>query len=117
VAGEAYKPEEKTKFSSADLKRLPPAKNYILCGIEAHVCVLQTAKDLTLAGKRVVVANDAISSRSIYDFSTAIGEMKEWCRISSVETILYELIRDASSPDFKQCLPLFKSCGSGCGCS
>jgi len=118
--GPDYRPEEKTRFSCGDLSLLQNSsvKNWVLCGIEAHVCVFQTAKDLTLMGKRVVVANDAISSRSVYDFSTAIAEMKEWCRISSVETILYELIRDANYPNFKKCLELFKEPpqSTSCGC-
>jgi len=87
-----------------------PVEQWILVGIEAHVCIMQTAKDLALKGKQVVVANDAISSRSIYDFSTAIAEMKEWARITSTEAVLFELIGDASSSEFKTCLNLIKGC-------
>lgn len=87
---------------------------WILTGIEAHICVLQTAKDLILAGKQVVVLNDAITSRSIYDYSTAIAEMKEMgVRISSAETVFYELLRDASSVDFKEFLQLVKQLSHG----
>ncbi len=90
---------------------------WILAGIEAHVCVMQTAKDLVLAGKHVVVINDAISSRSIYDFSTAIAEMKDWARVTSAESALFELIGDAGTPEFKSCLELFKSEPPKCCCS
>ncbi|NGX58305.1 MAG: hypothetical protein K940chlam3_01210 [Chlamydiae bacterium] len=113
---------EKTTFSCFCDEKLKgyflslPVDQWILVGIEAHVCVMQTAKDLVLAGKEVVVANDAISSRSVYDFSTAISEMKDWARIASTESVLFELIRDASSPDFKQCLELFKAAPRSCGC-
>lgn len=83
--------------------------HWVLAGIEAHVCVMQTAKDLVLMGKHVVVINDAISSRSIYDFSTGIAEMKDWARVTSTESALFELIGDAGSPEFKSCLELFKA--------
>ena len=86
-----------------------PVSQWILVGIEAHVCVLQTAKDLRAAGKEVTVLNDAIASRSIYDFSTAIAEMRDCgVRISSVETILFELVRDAKAPEFKAISQLVK---------
>jgi nicotinamidase-related amidase len=83
---------------------------WVLMGIEAHVCVLQTAKDLLNAGYDVVVLNDAISSRSIYDFSTAIAELRDvGVRISSAETVLFELMRSANSPHFKRVSELIKS--------
>ena len=85
-------------------------ESWILVGIEAHICVLQTAKDLLASKKQVVVLNDAVSSRSLFDFSTAMGELRDCgARISSTETVLYELIRDASKPEFKAILPLIKA--------
>jgi len=84
-------------------------QQWILIGIEAHVCVLQTAKDLLAAGRQVVVLNDAISSRSIYDFSTAIAEMRDCgARISSTETVLFELLRDSKASEFKEISQLIK---------
>lgn len=83
---------------------------WILMGIEAHVCVLQTARSLLNAGKEVIVANDAISSRSIYDFSTAIADLRDMkARISSTETILFDLLRDSQHPEFKSFSQLIKS--------
>jgi nicotinamidase-related amidase len=82
---------------------------WVLAGIEAHVCVLQTAKDLLKAGKEVVVLNDAITSRSIYDFSTAIAEMRDCgARISSTETILFELLNSSEAAEFKEIIDLIK---------
>lgn len=82
---------------------------WILVGIEAHVCVLQTAKSLICEGKDVAVLNDAISSRSIYDFSTAIAEMRDMgVRISSVETVLFELLESSEAPEFKKVSQLLK---------
>lgn len=83
---------------------------WIVMGIEAHVCVLQTARSLLNTGKEVIIANDAISSRSIYDFSTAIAELRDMgARITSTETILFELIRDSKHPSFKSLSQLIKS--------
>jgi nicotinamidase-related amidase len=84
-------------------------QQWILMGLEAHVCVLQTARALINAGKEVVILNDAISSRSIYDFSTAIAEMRDMgARISSTESVLFELLQDAKAPEFKQISQLLK---------
>lgn len=99
----------KTLFSAAPLVEELNREQWILTGIEAHVCVLQTAKDLLAEGKEVVVLNDAISSRSIYDFSTAIAEMRDLgIRISSAETVLFELLCDANVPEFKEISKLVK---------
>lgn len=82
---------------------------WVVIGIEAHVCVLQTAKDLVSMGWEVVVLNDAITSRSVYDFSTAIAEMRDYgIRISSCETVLFELLGDSSAIEFKKISQLIK---------
>jgi nicotinamidase-related amidase len=84
-------------------------ENWVIIGIEAHVCVLQSAKDLLNAGKNVVVLNDAITSRSIFDYSTAIAELRDaGARITSTETILFELLGDAKKPEFKAISQLIK---------
>ena len=108
LLGNDYKPWIKSTFSCLDdpvifaaIQELP-FQQWIVVGIEAHVCVLQTAKGLMKMGKQVAVLNDAISSRSIYDFSTAIAEMRDCeIRISSVETILFELVKDSKVKEFK----------------
>ena len=88
-----------------------PYTQWIVAGIEAHICVLQTAKSLLKAQKQVVVLNDAISSRSIYDFSTAIAEMRDaGVRVTCSETVLFELLKDAKHPQFKAISELIKSC-------
>lgn len=92
-------------------KMLMSYDQFILVGLEAHVCVLQTAKDLMQAGKQVAVLNDAITSRSIYDFSTAIAELRDiGVRITSVETILFELLHDSKALYFKLVSQLVKCC-------
>lgn len=89
--------------------KMLPRPQCIVIGIEAHVCIFQTVRSLIREGKEVVVANDAISSRSIYDFSTAIAEMRDLgARISSTETILFELLGDSKKPEFKALSALIK---------
>lgn len=106
---------EKTTFSCLDDSLIKdtllkaPIHQWIVIGIEAHVCVLQTVKDLLENGKQVTVLNDAISSRSIYDFSTAIAELRDCgARISSTETVLFELLRDSKAAEFKEISQLIK---------
>lgn len=106
----------KTSFSCYGQEHLKLAikelscTHFVLCGIEAHVCVLQTAKDLMQAGYHVTVLNDAITSRSVYDFSTAIGELRDaGVRISSTETVIFELLRGSDSPSFKEISALIKA--------
>ncbi len=97
-------------FKDPDIqKQLMIKEQWILIGIEAHVCVLQTAKDLISKGKQVVVLNDAITSRSLYDFSTAIAELRDiGARVTSTETVLFELLLDSKNPSFKQISQLIK---------
>lgn len=107
---------EKTTFScikdpalKEEIRKLK-VDQWVLVGMEAHVCILQTAKDLLSLGKEVVVLNDAITSRSIYDFSTAIAEMRDCgARISSVETVLFELLGDSQADEFKEMSQLIKT--------
>lgn len=83
--------------------------NWVVIGIEAHVCILQTSKDLLAAGKNVVILNDAITSRSIFDYSTAIAELRDMgARITSSETVLFELLEDSKKPEFKAISQLIK---------
>jgi len=84
-------------------------KQWILVGLETHVCVLQTAKDLKMNGFDVVVLNDAVSSRSLFDFSTAISEMKDGgIRVSCTETVLFELFETSETANFKALSELLK---------
>lgn len=115
VLGEGQKYSSKTAFSCLDQPEVKkwlldaPVNQWVVAGIEAHVCVLQTVKDLLEQGKQVVVVNDAIGSRSIYDYSTAIAEMRDCgARISSAETVLFELLRHSKAAEFKEISQLIK---------
>lgn len=84
-------------------------KQIILCGIETHVCVSQTAHQLLDAGYEVHLIQDAVDSRKDSDRELAITKMQQSGVIpSSVETALFELLQDASHPDFKAVQALVK---------
>lgn len=121
LLGSSYIPFVKTTFSCMDDPKFfdyvnsLPYQQWVVAGIEAHICVLQTVKGLLTAKKQVTVLNDAITSRSIYDFSTSIAEMRdEGARISCSETVLFELLKDAQHPEFKSISKLIKT--SCCSC-
>ena len=77
-------------------------QNIILCGIESHVCVLQTCLDLLDAGLKPVIVEDCISSRRPDDKRIAVERMRqEGARISSYESLLFELTRRAGNDIFK----------------
>jgi nicotinamidase-related amidase len=84
-------------------------RTIIICGIEAHVCVLQTVIDLHEAGYTAVVAEDCISSRNPEDKRVAVARMRaEGAVITSCESILFELARIAGTDEFKAISRLVK---------
>lgn len=84
-------------------------RQVLICGVETHVCVSQTAHDLLADGCLVHVARDAVSSRTAENWLTGIEKMRDsGCVITSTETAIFELVRDAASPEFKQILPIVK---------
>ena len=81
----------------------------IVCGVEAHVCVQQTVIDL-LKDHSVYLPADAICSRRELDATVAVERLRDCgAVITTVEAAVFELLREAGTPQFKACLPLFKS--------
>ncbi|MCX7886288.1 MAG: hydrolase [Verrucomicrobiae bacterium] len=81
----------------------------LLCGVEAHVCVQQTAIDLMDAGYLVYVCADAVCSRRELDRDVALERIRDCgAVITTVEGAVFELLREAGTPQFKACLPLFR---------
>lgn len=106
---------EKISFSCCDepavLKSLvlQGRETLIICGIEAHVCILQTVVDLIAAGYRTVVVEDCISSRNPVDKQVAVERMhSEGAVITTCESILFELARMAGTDEFKAISRLVK---------
>ena len=84
-------------------------RNVIICGIEAHVCVLQTVVDLRERGYLPVVVADCITSRNPVDKSVAMERMRvEGAVITTCESILFELARVAGTDTFKAISRLVK---------
>ena len=92
------------------LKRLPGQRNtLLLCGMESHICVTQTALAALREGYLVHVASDAVSSRTEWNWKIGLDRMRSaGAVISSTEMMIYELMRSSSSPAFKQMLPHLK---------
>ena len=84
-------------------------KQVILCGIETHVCVYQTAIELLTTGHKVYVVSDAVSSRDPANKELALRRMEhEGVRLTGTEMVLFELLGDASNPAFKCILQMVK---------
>jgi nicotinamidase-related amidase len=92
------------------LKRLPGNRNtLLLCGMESHICVMQTALAALREGYIVHIASDAVSSRTEWNWKIGLERMRAaGAVISSTEMIIYELMRSSSSPAFKEMLPYLK---------
>jgi len=89
------------------LKRLPGNRNTVLlCGMESHICVMQTALGALREGYIVHVASDAVSSRTEWNWQIGLERMRSaGAVISSTEMIIYELLRSSGAPAFKELLP------------
>lgn len=94
----------------AGLKALPGSRNtLLLCGMETHICVMQTALGALNDGYLVHVASDAVSSRSEWNWRIGLDRMREaGAVISSTEMMMYELLRCSGTAQFKEMLSYLK---------
>ena len=95
---------EKTVFSAARAEGfdLHGRGQAIVCGIETHVCVSQTVLDLLAGGVEVHVAADAVGSRHRSDYEVGLRRMDDaGAQLGSVESVLFELLERAGTPEFK----------------
>lgn len=110
----AFSPIEKITFScmatQAFVQQLQADKSQlIIAGLEAHICVLQTALDLIAHGKQVFVVEDAIISRNPRNQVNAIARMRDaGCIIANTESILFECLGVAGGETFKAISQLIK---------
>lgn len=108
-------PIDKACFSCCSLKEFNDKinalgrKQVLLCGIEAHVCIHQTALELIASGKEVHVIADAVSSRTKENKQTALERMvTEGVKLCSAEMALFELLKTSEHPQFKEVIKLVK---------
>lgn len=74
----------------------------VLAGMEAHICVLQTALDMLRAGKQVFVVEDAVISRNAANKANAIARLRDaGCIITNTESVVFEWLGVASGEHFK----------------
>ncbi len=92
------------------LKRLPGRRTTVLlCGMETHICVMQTALGALREGYLVHVASDAVSSRTELNWRIGLDRMRAAGAIlSSTEMMIYELLRSSGAPAFRELLPHLK---------
>ena len=92
------------------LKRLPGNRNtVILCGMESHICVAQTALAALREGYLVHVASDAVSSRTEWNWKIGLRRMEAaGAVISSTEMVIYEALRSSDTSAFKDMLKHLK---------
>jgi nicotinamidase-related amidase len=108
---EGTDPIEKVCFSAveADGFDLDGREQALVCGIESHVCVSQTAHDLLDRGFEVHVARDAVTSRTAENRELGLHKMEgSGAVLTSVETALFELLGAAGSEEFKRVQALVK---------
>lgn len=113
--GDESRPIEKLVFScarSSDFKAtLQNTKRaeVLMCGIETHVCVLQTVLDLIKNGYRVYVPADAVTSRKEIDWDMGIKFMdRAGAVIGTTETFVFQLLERAGTEEFKKISKLIK---------
>ena len=106
---------EKTAFSSCgaqtftgELERTR-ARQVLVCGIEAHVCVNQTTHDLLARGYQVHLLTECITARAAHNRETGLAKMQQSGALpSSIEMALFELMRDSAHEQFKAVQKLIK---------
>lgn len=97
--------EEKFNAKLKELAR----KQVLLCGIETHVCIYQTAIDLLRQDLKVDVVADAVSSRTLENKQIALNRLAaEGANITCTEMVLFELLKTAEHPKFRQIAKLIK---------
>lgn len=102
---------DKISFTAFDSvkEQIRDKKFVIVCGIEAHICVLQTVIDLVEEGFVPVVVEDCISSRKPNDKEVAIRRMlEEGAIVTTYESLLFELLKIAGTEESKRIQRLIK---------
>jgi nicotinamidase-related amidase len=87
----------------------PGRDQVVVAGMETHVCVLQTVIELLERGREVYVVADAVTSRSMADKIVGLERMRDaGARIVTRESVMFEWLRVAGTPEFKELSALIK---------
>lgn len=111
---ELYAKVEKTQFSAyTDALKTPlmnlGRKKIIVTGMETHVCVFQTVRDLLKEGYEVYLVNDGVTSRTKENHTNGIDLMKQMgAAIVSTEVVLFDLLKDSKTAEFKAVSSMIK---------
>jgi nicotinamidase-related amidase len=111
----------KVHFSGVAARCLPhlpgtDRAQVVIAGVEAHVCVLQTALDLAAGRKSVFVVADCVGSRRVSDRDLALARLRqEGVRIVSREMVAFEWLREAGTPLFREICREFLKHGAHAG--
>ncbi len=82
---------------------------WLVCGIESHICVYQTAVSLRQSGYRVELVADCVSSRTAANKALALAKLTaNGVVLTGLEMCLYEMVEDCRAPEFKEILALIK---------
>ena len=110
-----FEPMEKMSFSAMGCEefvawvKAQGKKTILVCGVEAHICVLQSIIDLLGEGYRVFIVADCVGSRLVYNRDYAIQRAEqEGAFVTTCEGALYEMVQGAGTPHFKAISKLTK---------
>lgn len=109
---ETEEPLSKVHFNCCEVPRFQerlaaqPLKRLVITGVEAHVCVFQTCVSLIEKGYVVHVPRDAVDSRTGENHRAGLDLMRQaGAVISSTEAVIFQLLKQAGTPEFKAMLP------------
>lgn len=107
-------PHDKTLFSMcipSVMKDVPKQSSIALVGIEAHICITQTAIDLRNEGHHVFVIADGVSSANKGEVYIALERLRSesGITVTTSESWMYQCVGDAKHPDFRKLLDIVKS--------
>ncbi len=113
--GDLYRPIDKLSFSCwlsggfCDKVQELGRTQFLITGIESHVCVEQTALDLSAEGFQVHIVTDAVSSRTKRNQEVGHRRMAaHGSNLTSTESAIFELLEYSGTPEFKELLPMLK---------
>ena len=108
-------PVDKLAFSCGAVKEVARRlyqsgrRQVIVAGMETHICVFQTVRDLVAGGYQPFVVRDAVLSRTSENHETGLSLMREaGATVTSTETVVFDLLGAAGTPEFKQISPMLK---------